>query len=70
MICCKNACASESSAWSSHEAAHSPCTLLLSYSLRRSKAVEIPVYSFTEHQRTSEKTYVYGATVLIVEGIL
>ncbi|PWN49283.1 uridine kinase [Violaceomyces palustris] len=37
--------------------------------LKRSKAVEIPVYSFVEHQRTSEKTYLYGPSVLVVEGI-
>ncbi|PWY98602.1 hypothetical protein BCV70DRAFT_201924 [Testicularia cyperi] len=37
--------------------------------LRCSKAVEIPVYSFVQHQRTAETTYLYGPAVLIVEGI-
>lgn len=37
--------------------------------LRQSKAVEIPVYSFVQHQRTSETNYLYGPAVLIVEGI-
>ncbi|KAI3481197.1 hypothetical protein L1887_56514 [Cichorium endivia] len=37
--------------------------------LRQSKAVEIPVYSFVKHQRTSETNYLYGPAVLIVEGI-
>lgn len=37
--------------------------------LRQSKAVEIPVYSFVQHQRMSETNYLYGPAVLIVEGI-
>ncbi len=37
--------------------------------LRKGKAVEIPVYSFVQHQRTSETNYLYGPAVLIVEGI-
>lgn len=37
--------------------------------LRRGKSVEIPVYSFVQHQRTSETNYLYGPAVLIVEGI-
>ncbi|PWN91234.1 uridine kinase [Acaromyces ingoldii] len=37
--------------------------------LKQSRAVEIPVYSFVEHQRTADKTYLYGAVVVIVEGI-
>lgn len=37
--------------------------------LKNSKAVEIPVYSFVHHQRTSEKKYMYGASVVILEGI-
>ncbi|MCO5565397.1 hypothetical protein L7F22_019070 [Adiantum nelumboides] len=37
--------------------------------LKRAQAVEIPVYSFVEHQRTAEKKYMYGASVVILEGI-
>jgi uridine kinase len=37
--------------------------------LKQSRAVEIPVYSFVEHQRTKEKKYMYGASVIILEGI-
>ncbi|CBQ72255.1 related to URK1-uridine kinase [Sporisorium reilianum SRZ2] len=37
--------------------------------LRQGKAVEIPVYSFVQHQRTAETNYLYGPAVLIVEGI-
>ncbi|PWN45060.1 uridine kinase, partial [Ceraceosorus guamensis] len=37
--------------------------------LKRSRAVEIPTYSFVEHQRMKQTSYMYGATVLIVEGI-
>lgn len=37
--------------------------------LRHGRAVEIPVYSFVQHQRTSETNYLYGPAVLIVEGI-
>ncbi|EST07955.1 Phosphoribulokinase/uridine kinase [Kalmanozyma brasiliensis GHG001] len=37
--------------------------------LRGGKSVEIPVYSFVQHQRTSETNYLYGPAVLIVEGI-
>lgn len=37
--------------------------------LKSSKAVNIPVYSFVQHQRTNETQYLYGASVIIVEGI-
>lgn len=30
----------------------------------------IPIYSFTEHQRLDETKYLYGASVIITEGIL
>lgn len=33
------------------------------------KSVEIPVYSFVEHQRTKETQYLYGASVVILEGL-
>lgn len=37
--------------------------------LKQSRAVQIPVYSFTQHQRTAESTYLYGHAVIVVEGI-
>lgn len=37
--------------------------------LKKSRAVQIPVYSFTQHQRTAESTYLYGHAVIVVEGI-
>jgi uridine kinase len=37
--------------------------------LRRGQACEIPVYSFALHQRTEETQYLYGASVVILEGI-
>lgn len=37
--------------------------------LKKSRAVQIPVYSFTQHQRTSQCTYLYGHAVIVVEGI-
>ena len=37
--------------------------------LKAGKAVEIPVYSFELHQRTAESQYLYGASVVILEGI-
>lgn len=39
-------------------------------SLKKGKATEIPVYSFVHHQRMPEKKYLYGASVIIVEGIM
>lgn len=38
-------------------------------SLKQGKKTEIPVYSFTEHKRTDKKITIYGATVIIIEGI-
>jgi uridine kinase len=38
--------------------------------LRGGEAVEIPVYDFTIHARTSETKHVEPATVVLVEGIL
>lgn len=37
--------------------------------LKESRAVQIPVYSFTQHQRTDESTYLYGHAVVVVEGL-
>lgn len=37
--------------------------------LKHSRAVQIPVYSFTEHQRMPDTTYLYGHAVVVVEGI-
>lgn len=37
--------------------------------LKHCGAVQIPNYSFTLHQRTDVTSYLYGATVVIVEGI-
>ncbi|WFD05196.1 uridine/cytidine kinase [Malassezia vespertilionis] len=37
--------------------------------LKRSRAANIPVYSFTHHQRTTESTYLYGQAVIVLEGI-
>ncbi|KLT40937.1 uridine kinase [Cutaneotrichosporon oleaginosum] len=38
--------------------------------LKLGRATEIPVYSFEHHQRLEEKQYLYGASVIIVEGIM
>ena len=37
--------------------------------LKQSRAVQIPVYSFTQHQRTADTTYLYGQSVIVVEGL-
>ncbi|CEQ41542.1 SPOSA6832_03254, partial [Sporobolomyces salmonicolor] len=37
--------------------------------LKAGRAVQMPNYSFTMHQRTAETTYLYGAAIVIVEGI-
>lgn len=37
--------------------------------LKACRAVQVPIYSFVQHQRTSESTYLYGASVIIVEGL-
>ncbi|KAF8656224.1 hypothetical protein AX16_002660 [Volvariella volvacea WC 439] len=38
--------------------------------LKACKQSNIPVYSFSEHQRLSETKYLYGATIIITEGIM
>ncbi|KAI0264485.1 armadillo/beta-catenin/plakoglobin [Gloeopeniophorella convolvens] len=38
--------------------------------LKQLQQTNIPVYSFTEHQRLDETKYLYGATIIIAEGIL
>ncbi|KAF9445468.1 armadillo/beta-catenin/plakoglobin [Macrolepiota fuliginosa MF-IS2] len=38
--------------------------------LKECKQSNIPVYSFAEHQRLAETKYLYGATVIIAEGIM
>ncbi|RDB25594.1 Uridine-cytidine kinase-like 1 [Hypsizygus marmoreus] len=38
--------------------------------LKACKQSNIPVYSFSEHQRLEEKKYLYGATIIITEGIM
>lgn len=37
--------------------------------LKDCKSVQIPNYSFTLHERTDKRTNLYGATVVIVEGL-
>lgn len=37
--------------------------------LKNAQSVEIPVYSFVQHQRTEETQYLYGASVVILEGL-
>ncbi|GAA5873911.1 hypothetical protein JCM16303_002628 [Sporobolomyces ruberrimus] len=37
--------------------------------LKDCKAVQIPNYSFVKHSRLDETTYLYGAAIVIVEGI-
>ncbi|PVG04356.1 uridine kinase [Serendipita vermifera] len=38
--------------------------------LKRNRQTNIPVYSFSQHQRLEETQYLYGAAIIIVEGIL
>ncbi|KAG6813417.1 hypothetical protein H0H92_011396 [Tricholoma furcatifolium] len=38
--------------------------------LKACKQSNIPVYSFSEHQRLPETKYLYGATIIIAEGIM
>lgn len=38
-------------------------------SLKQGKKTEIPVYSFTQHTRTDKTITIYGANVIIMEGI-
>lgn len=40
------------------------------YSLISGKPVEVPVYDFTEHRRTSQTTFVNPCPLVLVEGIL
>lgn len=35
--------------------------------MKECRSVQIPNYSFVEHQRTDESTYLYGANVIIGE---
>lgn len=37
--------------------------------LKNGRAVDVPVYSFVHHQRMDETKYLYGASVIIVEGL-
>lgn len=37
--------------------------------LKKGNKTEIPVYSFAKHARTDKKTTIYGANVIIIEGI-
>lgn len=39
-------------------------------SLKLGKKTQIPVYSFKEHARTKKVTTIYGANVIIIEGIM
>ncbi|PCH42248.1 armadillo/beta-catenin/plakoglobin [Wolfiporia cocos MD-104 SS10] len=38
--------------------------------LKACRQSNIPIYSFTEHQRLEETKYLYGATIIIAEGIM
>lgn len=38
--------------------------------LKQGQQVEIPVYDFSTHSRTTEPVTMYGASVIIFEGIL
>ncbi|GJE88636.1 uridine kinase family protein [Phanerochaete sordida] len=38
--------------------------------LKQGRQTNIPIYSFSEHQRLDETKYLYGAAVIITEGIL
>lgn len=38
-------------------------------SLKRGEKTEIPIYSFTNHDRTNKTTTIYGANVIVIEGI-
>lgn len=64
MTCYRNAFASK---FESQASSH--VTTNKDISLKHSRAVEIPVYSFVLHQRTHEKKYMYGPAIVIVEGI-
>ena len=38
--------------------------------LKEGKSVEVPIYDFTTHQRVKDTKRVYGATVIVFEGIM
>lgn len=38
-------------------------------SIKRGKKTDVPNYSFTEHKRTDRTTTIYGANIVILEGI-
>ncbi|KAH8822998.1 armadillo/beta-catenin/plakoglobin [Flagelloscypha sp. PMI_526] len=38
--------------------------------LKAGQQTNVPIYSFTEHQRLPETKYLYGATIVIAEGIM
>lgn len=38
--------------------------------IKKCRAVQLPNYSFNTHSRLPQSTYLYGARVVIVEGIL
>ncbi|CEL55534.1 uridine kinase [Rhizoctonia solani AG-1 IB] len=38
--------------------------------LKECKQANMPIYSFTEHQRMKQRKYLYGANIVIVEGIM
>lgn len=38
--------------------------------LKAGKKADIPIYSFAKHRRLDKTTSIYGANVLIIEGIL
>ncbi|KAH8118222.1 armadillo/beta-catenin/plakoglobin [Phellopilus nigrolimitatus] len=38
--------------------------------LKKGRQTNIPIYSFSEHQRLKDRRYLYGATIIITEGIM
>lgn len=38
-------------------------------SIKQGRKTDVPIYSFTEHRRTESTTTIYGANVVIIEGI-
>ncbi|QRV75143.1 uridine kinase [Ceratobasidium sp. AG-Ba] len=38
--------------------------------LKSCRQANVPIYSFTEHQRMKQQRYLYGANIVIVEGIM
>ncbi|EJD06974.1 armadillo/beta-catenin/plakoglobin [Fomitiporia mediterranea MF3/22] len=38
--------------------------------LKKGRQTNMPVYSFAKHQRLKERTYLYGASIIITEGIM